>query len=125
MRRRQKTFGELLTRSLAVAGLLYAVVIAYAVPTSLLAEVPGRPSPSVPGANPLSRTTDHPTWKPAHAERFPGCVDMARWEASAVPSTVVVVRRRGDLQRISFDEAFRRATSASAADDVWTIGACG
>ncbi len=124
MRRRQRTLAELLTRSLAVSGLLYAVVIAYAVPATLVADAGGRPEPFDAGTSSLSRAVDHPTWRRAHAQRFPGCVDMARWSASIVPPTVVVARRDGDLERMDFDEAFRRATSPSAADDVWTIGAC-
>ena len=41
MRRRQRTLAELLTRSLAASGLLYAVVIAYAVPATLVADAGG------------------------------------------------------------------------------------
>lgn len=124
MRRRQRTLAELLTRSLAASGLLYAAVIAYAVPATLVADADGRHEPFGAGTSSLSRTVDHPTWRRAHAQRFPGCVDMARWSASIVPATVVVVRRGGDIERMDFDEAFRRATSTSSADDVWTIGAC-
>lgn len=123
MRRRQRTLAELLTRSLAASGLLYAVVIAYAVPATLVADAGGRPAYDA-GTSSWSRSLDHPTWRRTHAQRFPGCVDMARWSASIVPATVVVVRRGGELERMDFDEAFRRATSPAAADDVWTIGAC-
>jgi len=122
MHRRQRTFAELLTRSLAVAGLVYAFVIAYAVPVTLLAETPG-PSPT-PGASPMSPYDGRATWKRAHAERFPGCVDMAKWTAAVEPRSVVVVRRGGDLRQMPFDEAFRRATSPSAADDVSVVGGC-
>jgi hypothetical protein len=124
MRRRQRGFTELLTRSLAASGLLYAFVIAYAVPATLFFDSPSRPAPARPGASPLSLETDLPAWRPTHATRFPGCVAMASWPGTAVPTSVVVVRRDGRLRRISFDEAFDRATSTSAADDVWTIGAC-
>jgi hypothetical protein len=123
MHRRQRTFAELLTRSLAVAGLVYAFVIAYAVPVTLLAETPGPMSPT-PGASPMSPYDSRATWKRAHAERFPGCVDMAEWTAAVEPRSVVVVRRGGDLRQMPFDEAFRRATSPSAADDVWVVGGC-
>jgi hypothetical protein len=125
MRRRQRTFAELLTRSLAASGLLYALVIAYAVPATVIAGATGGPEPFGSGASSLTRVIDHPVWRPAHARRFPGCIDMARWTASIVPTTVVVVRRDGDLERMDFDEAFRRATSPSAGDDVWAVGACG
>jgi hypothetical protein len=124
MHRRQRSFAELFTRSLAVAGLLYVLVIAYAVPVTLLFEAPPRPAPSHPGASPLSQDVDLPPWRPSYATRFPGCVDMAAWPGVDVPVSVVVVRRDGRLSRISFDEAFARATSTSSADDVWTIGAC-
>lgn len=123
MRRRQRTLAELLTRSLAVSGLLYALVIVYAVPATLLADAPtaeGRDR----GSGWLSRLDDHPTWRPAHAERFPGCVDMALWDGPEVPGDVVVVGRDGEATRMSFDEAFQRATGSSGTDDVWTIGAC-
>jgi hypothetical protein len=124
MRRRRRSFTELLTRSLALAGLAYALVIAYAVPATVFFDRPSRPAPSYPGASHLSQETDVPAWRPTHAKRFPGCVDMASWPGTDVPTSVVVVRRDGQLRRISFDEAFDRATSTSAADDVWTIGAC-
>jgi len=124
MHRRQRTFAELLTRSLAVAGLVYAFVIAYAVPATLLAETPGPSSPTRPGASPMSPYDSQVTWERAHAERFPGCVDMAEWTAAEEPSAVVVVRRGGGVRQMPFDEAFRRATSPSAADDVWVVGGC-
>lgn len=124
MHRRQRTFAELLTRSLATAGFLYALIFAYAVPASLLGESV-RPGQSRPDASALTRPADRPRWNPAHADRFPGCVDMAKWRAASVPRTVVVVRRDGALARMPFEEAYRRARSGSAADDVFTIGACG
>ncbi|HSE07826.1 MAG TPA: hypothetical protein VLB29_04100 [Nocardioidaceae bacterium] len=123
MHRKKRTFAELLTRSLATAGLVYALVIAYAVPATLMADATGR-DPVVPGPSSSSQFLEHPTWRPADAARFPGCVDMARWTAAIVPSSVIVVRRSGELERMPFDEAFRRATSPSAADDLRTIGAC-
>jgi hypothetical protein len=123
MARTQRSFPEQLTRSLALAGLAYALVIAYVVPATLLVEQTRRPAPTHPGASPLS-ATDHPAWKRAHAKRFPGCLDIASWPGGDVPSSVVVVRRDGRPMKISFDEAFERATSASRADDVWTVGAC-
>jgi hypothetical protein len=125
MHRRQRTFAELLTRSLAVSGLVYGIVIAYALPMSLLAQSSETPARLGPDASSLSRVTGHAGWKRAYADRFRGCVDIAEWAASDVPTTVVVVRRGGGLGRMSFDEAIRRATTAAAADDVWTIGACG
>lgn len=125
MHRRQRTFAEMLTRSLATAGLLYALVFAYAVPATLRAEGADQPGLAGPDTSSLSGLTDHPAWRPAHANRFPGCIDMAKWASSQVPDAVVVVRRDGGLTRMSFDEAFRRANSGSLADDVWTIGACG
>lgn len=124
MHRRRRSFAELLTRSLATAGFLYALVLVYAVPASLLGGTPGRAGHASPDVSSLTRAADQPAWKHFHAARFPGCVDMARWQASDVPTTVVVVRRDGRLQRMTFGEAYHRATSSSAADDVWTIGAC-
>jgi hypothetical protein len=125
MHRRQRTFAELLTRSLATAGLLYALVFAYAVPATLLGQSSGRPGRMGPDVSALTRATDLPAWKTTHGERFPGCVDMARWAAQVPPRTVVVVRRDGHVQQMPFDEAYHRARSTTAADDVWTIGACG
>lgn len=125
MRREQRSLAELLTRSLVVSGVVYAAVILYAVPASLLASDNGRPAPLDGSGGSLSQATSQPSWKRVHAQRYPDCVDMAAWDAPAAPSSVVVVLRDGDLARMSFDEAFDRATSHSAADDVWTIGACG
>jgi hypothetical protein len=123
MRDRQRTFAELLTRSLAVSGFLYALVIAYAVPATLLDEDPA-PEAQAPAPSRLSQTFDHPAWTSAAAKRFPRCIDMAEWPGDRPPGDVVVVRHDGRLARMSFDEAFHRATSPSAADDVWMIGAC-
>ncbi len=125
MRRRQRSFVELLVRSLAFSGLLYAVVFVYAVQATLLSPDSGASASVDPGPGALDQLSALPTWRPVHAKRFPGCVDMARWTQSHVPASVVVVRRDGDLARLQFDEAFRRAKSPSSADDVWTIGACG
>jgi hypothetical protein len=125
MHRRQRTFAEMLTRSLASAGLLYALVFAYAVPASLLSKTADPGLGKAPDLSALTPETDGTRWMRAHAARFPGCVDVAQWAARRVPTTVVVLRRDGALQRMPFDEAYRRATSASAADDVWTVGACG
>lgn len=124
MHRRQRTFAELLTRSLATAGLLYALIFAYAVPATLVGQSASPSDAARPDASALTRATDRPRWNHAQADRFPGCVDMAEWRALSVPATVVVVRRNGGLQRMPFDEAYDRARSASAADDVFTIGAC-
>jgi hypothetical protein len=123
MRRRQRTFAELLTRSLAAAGLVYALVIAYAVPATLLVDR-ARPGPPGQGPSSLTHATEHPTWRATYAQRFPDCVDLADWDSVGVPAEVVVLRRDGEARRMSFDEAYRRATSPSSADDVWTIGAC-
>ncbi len=51
-------------------------------------------------------------------------MDIARWDGPEVPKTVVVLRRDGGLGRMTFDEAFDRATSPDQADDGWTVGAC-
>jgi hypothetical protein len=124
MHRRQRTFVELLTRSLAAAGLLYASIVVYAVPAYLLGESGGRSGSTGPDVSALNQEAVPRAWRPTHADRFPGCVDMAHWAGSEVPATVVVMRRDGEVRRMPFDEAFRRATSVSAADDVFTIGAC-
>lgn len=122
MHRRKRTFAELLTRSLATAGLLYALVFVYAVPATLLRG----PAPDEvrPDVSSLTQPQGRPSWPRVRSDRFPGCVDVATWGASRVPRTVVVERRDGRLLRMPFAEAYRRARNASAADDVWTIGAC-
>ena len=125
MRRRRRTFAELLARSLVASGAVYAAVLGYVVPSALVLDAPGLSMPAGPCARTSSEVADRPEWKTGDAERFRGCVDMARWTEREVPDTVVVVSRRGRLARIPFDEAFRRATSPSERDDVQTIGACG
>lgn len=124
MRRRQRTLAEFLIRSLAVSGLVYAAVLTYAIASALLPAGVVRPSPFEAEENRLGQGPAQPTWRPAHESRFPGCVDMARWDQPTTPTSVVVVRRDGHPARIPFDEAFHRATSKSKADDVWTVGAC-
>lgn len=124
MHRRQRSLAQLLTRSLATAGFFYALVVVYAVPATLLGDRSESTGQASPDVSSLTRAADQPVWKHAHADRFPGCADIARWPGAEVPTAVVVVRRDGRLQRMAFGEAYRRATSASAADDVWTIGAC-
>ena len=122
MRGCHRSLGDLLVRSLAISGLFYSAVLVYAAPATLLAEKPGLPTSHAPeGAGAGSQ---YPSWRPSYAERFPGCVDMARWEGPGVPATVVVLRRDGALREMPFAAAFRRATSGNEADDVWTVGAC-
>jgi hypothetical protein len=117
-----RSFGELLVRSLAISGLLYSAVLVYAIPATLRAEEPGLPTSH--GREGAGAGRHYPTWRPSYAEQFPGCVDMARWDGPGVPATVVVLRRDGALRQMPFEAAFRRATSGSQADDVWTVGAC-
>jgi hypothetical protein len=125
MRHRQRTLGEHVSRSLAVAGLLYAAALAYVVPLALTADRPADLDLSVPGGpSSYSRVLEHPAWRPALADRFPGCRDMASWTRTQVPRTVVAMDRAGDLARLPFDEAYAKATSPSEADDVWILGAC-
>ncbi|HEU4511874.1 MAG TPA: hypothetical protein VFR87_02090 [Nocardioidaceae bacterium] len=124
MRTKQRSFSQTLTRSLALAGLAYAAVIAYAVPATLLSVESGQPASARGGHGVLNRVTEGLAWRPAYAKRFPDCVDMARWDGVDVPKTVVVLRRGGGLGRMTFDEAFDRATSSDQTDDVWTVGAC-
>lgn len=123
MRRRRRTFAEMLTRALATSGLVYALVMAYAVPATVLADAAERQAALAPGPD-SSSFAGHTSWRPDDAARFPGCVDMAQWTASLVPSSVIVVRRSGELEQMPFDEAFRRVTSPAVGDDVRTIGAC-
>ncbi|HEX6249499.1 MAG TPA: hypothetical protein VFZ64_16640 [Nocardioidaceae bacterium] len=122
MHRRQLSFTELLTRALTVSGVVYALVFLYAVPAALVDGVRGSAERS--GASSFSRTLGDPGWDRAHARRFPDCVALAEWDPTAVPSTLIVVRRNRDVERMDLREASRRAGSPSAADDVWTIGAC-
>ena len=124
MRRGPRSFSETLTRSLALSGLAYAVVIAYAVPATLLSAESGQPASVGEGGSSLSRATQGFSWRPAYSKRFPDCVDIARWDGPEVPKTVVVLRRDGGLGRMTFDEAFDRATSPSQVDGGWTVGAC-
>ncbi len=119
--RRRRTLVEHLSRSLTVAGLAWAVVVLYVAPPALLADI-GEPPRG--GESALSATRSHLDWTDEHARRFPHCVGVAAWSTTQVPASVVVLRRNGDLQRMSLGEALRRAESISAADDVWTVGAC-
>ena len=121
MRRRQRSFAELLTRALAASGLVYALVAAYLVSATLFVSPATQSQGGPDQANP---SPAHPLWKPAYGARFHGCVDIEAWTMSAVPSSVVVVRRTGEVARMRFDEAFERSRSESHADDVWTVGAC-
>lgn len=120
-RTRRRTFPELLTRSLAVSGLVYAMTAAYLVPATMLAQqVPSSPEP--PSMFP--HAWSHPGWQPSYDARFPGCVDIETWAGLEAPTAVVAVRRSGDAVRMPFDTAYERARSRSHADDVWTVGVC-
>ena len=124
MRHRHRRLGEHVARALTVAGLLYVAILAYVVPVAVLEE-PTDLDLTVPdGPSALRPALDHPGWGPALAERFPGCIDMASWTRTPVPRTVIVVDRERDVARIPFGEAYRRATSTSANDSVWIVGAC-
>lgn len=123
MRRRTRTLAETLARSLTVSGVLYTLITAYALSVAVV-EHEGDGRLRLGPQWSAGEVVGRPVWSQAHSQRFPDCVDIARWAAAESPSTVVVVERDGELRRMSFDEAYRRAISPSAADDVWTIGAC-
>ncbi len=57
MRRDPRSFSETLTRSLALSGLAYAVVIAYAVPATLLSAESRQPASVGERGSSLSRAT--------------------------------------------------------------------
>lgn len=123
MHRRRRTLVEHVSRSLTVAGIAWAAVFLYVAPAALLADIGSPPSRLGRGSE-LSPTRAHLAWTDAHGRRYPNCVAVTGWSTTRAPTALVVVRRNGDLQRMSLGEAHRRAVSASAADDVWTIGAC-
>ena len=126
--RERPTFGHLLVRTLASAGLLYGLV-ATALAGVVLADGGDRLGDRIDGgaghrSAAVSEVAQRPMWGAADRRRFPDCVDIATWTVEHVPASVVVVRRGGATVRMSFDEAFRRASSTRPGDDVWTIGAC-
>lgn len=122
MRRRRLGFTEVLARSLTVAGAVYAVVLAYAVPQALLDD--GRGHQGGAGTSSLSQSLGDPTWESAHGRRWPGCRALADWDPTRLPSTLVVVRRDGGEERMTLREVRRRTGTATTGDDVWPIGAC-
>lgn len=138
--RERPTFAHLLVRTLASAGLLYGLV-ATALAGVVLTDGGDRLGHRIDGGTgqganhganhgadhrsaTVSDVVERPMWRPADRRRFPDCVDIATWTVEHVPASVVVVRRGGATERMSFDEAFRRASSTRPGDDVWTIGAC-
>jgi hypothetical protein len=67
-----------------------------------------------------------PSWSPADAARYPGCVPSAAWPAGRPAPYVVVHRFRDDTDRkVAFDVAWRVNHDDTEADDVWVLGVCG
>lgn len=125
VRRRGQTLGYCVARSLAGAGLLYGLVLAYVVPLELAAGPPPVPDPVRPGDSTFStEPPDRATWAPALGRRFPGCDDMAEWPGEDEPATVVVARRDGTLAEVPFGRGYGRARQASPMGEVRIIGAC-
>jgi hypothetical protein len=114
------TFGHVLVRALGGAMVVFLLVCAYVLLAQVLAVRDVQPDRSA-GLDSVSR---HPEWRPGHARRFSGCVDIAAWTHPDVPVSVVAVEDSGRVTKMAFDEAFRRVATPSPADDVWTIGAC-
>ena len=67
------------------------------------------------------RATALPEWDREAEQAFPACGPTR--EGVFYP-VVVVVTTGGDLDRMSFDEAWERGESAERADDVWVVGGC-
>lgn len=88
---------------------------------AVLVIVGQRPAPSVAAA-PVHRPSvmSQMHWSPALAHRFTGCAAKVH----GVPSAFVVERLSGKVQRMSFDEAWKRTHDKQHADDVWVRGAC-
>lgn len=125
MRRRGRTLGYFVARSLAAAGVLYALVLAYVVPVALVAGPPPAADLDHPGDSTFPTVPpDRTTWVPALERRFPGCEDMAEWSGEQEPATVVVARGDRKLAKVPFDRAYGRAREASATGEVRIIGAC-
>ena len=67
-----------------------------------------------------------PTWTPADAAAYPGCVSSADWPAGRPAPYVVVHSFRDDAHRkVSFDAAWRANHDETEVDDVWVLGVCG
>ncbi len=120
MPRTATTLRRRLVGALGGATLMFLLVCAYVIPSQILAVR----AADGDGSSRLDSVSRHPDWGARHARRFSGCVDIAAWTRPGVPSSVVVVRSSGRVAKMAFDEAFRRVTTHSPADDVWTIGAC-
>jgi hypothetical protein len=120
MPRRATRFRQVLLRAVGGAMLVFLLVCAYVIPAQILAVRGVEPDRSAG----LDSVSQHPEWGPGHARRFSGCVDIAAWTHPDVPVSVVVVDDSGTVTKMAFDQAFRRVTTPSPADDVWTIGAC-
>lgn len=61
-------------------------------------------------------------WSSALAARFPGC--RASLPAGTLPTGFVVQRLDGSVERMRFDETWRRTHDRDRANDVWVVGQC-
>lgn len=74
------------------------------------------------------QATDEPQPRPSVTDTLPnpaghpGC--RTRLPGGVIPTHFLVVRATGQVQRMPFDDAWRRTHDTSNADDVWVIGAC-
>jgi hypothetical protein len=103
-------FGQTLTRASVLPVFVFLVVIAYLVPSSILA------TPVVEERRPTSGV-----WKAAYSEMYPGCISTVLWPSAEEPVALVVVGADGSTARVSREEA---RTRAATGDLPRTIGAC-
>jgi hypothetical protein len=105
----QNGFGQTLTRASVLPLFVFLAVMAYLLPSSILATpvVEERPTSSV--------------WKTAYSEMYPGCVSTVLWPSAEEPVAIVVIDADGKTVRVSREEARLRA---AAGDLARTIGVC-
>ena len=78
------------------------------------------------GAASSDVVADSPSWTPAGAAAYPGCVPSAAWPAGSPAAFLVVLSfREDDTLKMAFDAAWQANHDDTEADDVWVIGVCG
>jgi hypothetical protein len=123
LRPKKRTLRSLVLRTLAPRLAVFGAGVAMLAVGQAMAVDPAAQSTLLPAERVAGAV---PSWTPADASTYPGCVPSAAWR-TGTPAGFVVVQavRDGRHHKVAFDRAWQLNHDDTEVDDLWVIGVCG